>query len=527
IDTTTGEIWHTKEVQDGVCKLDPSGALLGCFQHGHAFAKGVAVDRDGNVWVAHGNLAGASPTVGRLRTDGTFVGNVDLLDGNGPTGVAVDATGKIWVTNISTNNVMRIDPQAGPLGGGGFPVGAVDLVVDLGPDATPYNYSDMTGSALAAVPNSGKWTVIHDSGTPVAAWEAISWTADPEGGESITVTAATSADGSAFSEPVAVANGEGPNLPDGRYLSIEVSFGRPDSGVSPVLYDLSVVAREVAQGPGSLRVIAAGEQTSGALGAPAQIALILDGSNSMWAQIEGRSRIEIAKEVMTGVIGDLPDEVRVAMRLYGHRIHFSEAGACQDSELVFPFGPVDKARLLELVQGLQPRGTTPIAFSLEQVASDFGDAAGEKMVLLVTDGIEECGGSPAEAVAELLEQGLDVRINIVGFGLADEDAKAEMERVAELSGGRFFDAGDAGELLDAVQRSLAVPYTVFDAEGGEVVAGHLGDDSVELPAGIYRTIVHVPGAALEVAEVSVAPGQETTVELRVGADGLEASVIGP
>jgi streptogramin lyase len=79
-------------------------------------------------------------------TDGTYVGNVTLPGGNGPTGVAVDANGKVWVANINTNNAMHIDPSAGPAGGGGFPVGAVDLTVDLGAGSGPYNYSDMTGA---------------------------------------------------------------------------------------------------------------------------------------------------------------------------------------------------------------------------------------------------------------------------------------------------------------------------------------------------------------------------------------------
>ncbi|MEX2534708.1 MAG: hypothetical protein WD273_03830 [Trueperaceae bacterium] len=70
----------------------------------------------------------------------------------------MDANDKIWVTNVGTDDVICIDPQAGPIAGGGFPLGAVDLIVDLGPDATPYNYSDMTGSTLAAVPDSGTWT---------------------------------------------------------------------------------------------------------------------------------------------------------------------------------------------------------------------------------------------------------------------------------------------------------------------------------------------------------------------------------
>ena len=42
-------------------------------------------------------------------------------------------------------------PVAAPAGGGGVPVGAVDLTVDLGPGSAPYNYSDMTGSVLGEI----------------------------------------------------------------------------------------------------------------------------------------------------------------------------------------------------------------------------------------------------------------------------------------------------------------------------------------------------------------------------------------
>jgi len=53
------------------------------------------------------------------------------LGGLQPTGVAVAADGKIWATCYGTHNLMRIDPQVGPLVGSNR-LGAVDMVVDLG-----------------------------------------------------------------------------------------------------------------------------------------------------------------------------------------------------------------------------------------------------------------------------------------------------------------------------------------------------------------------------------------------------------
>ncbi|MEX2534565.1 MAG: VWA domain-containing protein [Trueperaceae bacterium] len=297
-----------------------------------------------------------------------------------------------------------------------------------------------------------------------------------------------------------------------------------NDGVSEATATVRVMAPEV-QEPGELVVRGAEGQSLPQL--IPRVELILDSSNSMWAQIAGRSRIEIAKEVLTSIVTDLPDDAQVALRLYGHRIPFSEEGACQDSELVFPFAPLDRARLLELVDGIQPRGTTPIEYALRQVAADFAGAGGEKMVVLITDGVEECGGDPHEAVAELVASGLQVRVNIVGFALADETVKAEMERIAAVGGGSFFDASDAGELLVAVSRSLAPPFTVFDGSGAAVASGQLDGESVHLPAGTYRATVYVAGENLDVSDLLVAGGQRTIVEVRSGEGGLEVAVVGP
>ena len=125
----------------------------------------------------------------------------------------------------------------------------------------------------------------------------------------------------------------------------------------------------------------------------------------MKRKLGGRMMIDIAKDAMVQIIEGLPDDLQVALRVYGHRIREGQPGDCQDSELVFPFAKLDKPRLLERVRAIQALGTTPIAYSLQQVARDFGAAPGEKMVILVTDGKEECGGNPSAVVSELLAKG--------------------------------------------------------------------------------------------------------------------------
>ena len=99
--------------------------------------------------------------------------------------------------------------------------------------------------------------------------------------------------------------------------------------------------------------------------------------------------------------------------------------------ITYPFGKLDKARLLNQIQAVKPLGTTPIAYSLLQTAKDFGAGKGEKTIILVTDGKEECGGDLVKTVENLKSQGLDVRLHVVGFAVKDPTTHAEMQKVAE------------------------------------------------------------------------------------------------
>lgn len=230
-----GNVWNTSLGNNRIYKFAPDGTLLGTFPHGDYWAQGCVVDKNDDVWVAH-SIHVAS--VGHLKNNGTFVGNVAVH--SGPTGVAVDGKGKIWTTNHNSGTVSRIDPNLGPVGADGVTkVGAVDLTTPyLG--GTLYNYSDMTGSTLSGAPGAGTWSTVFDSQRAGAEWGRIGWTARACGDGRLTVSVASSEDGMAFGPSETVANGADPTVGNGRYLKVSVSFKRASSGESPILYDLSV-----------------------------------------------------------------------------------------------------------------------------------------------------------------------------------------------------------------------------------------------------------------------------------------------
>ncbi len=240
-----GNVWNTSLNGNEIRKFDPSGSLIGTFSHGNTNAQGCVVDANDHVWVAHSLLG--SNTVGHLLSDGTYIGNVTV--GSGPTGVAVDAAGKVWATNVYDQTASRIDPNAGPIGADGATlVGDVDFTTgDLG--GQPYNYSDMTGSTLIGAPENGTWSIVHDTGIANVDWGNVSWNAFQPDDSNIVVTVSSSTDGLTFGATEAAVNGAGLAVANGQYLKVSVGFSRSNSDAdmdgindSPILFDLTIAA---------------------------------------------------------------------------------------------------------------------------------------------------------------------------------------------------------------------------------------------------------------------------------------------
>jgi hypothetical protein len=198
--------------------------------------RGVAVTPiDNHVWVANSGVR----TVTRLDNDGNVLAVINT--GDEPTGVAVDAAGKVWATNLRSDNTVRIDPNAGPDG-----LGAVDLTVDLGPGANPYNYSDMTGAVVVGSTSpQGFWAVVQDGGEAGLEWGRISWNNEPEGsvpaGTAIVVEA-RAADTEAGLGGQAFIPVEDDVLFSvfGRYIEVRATLKASPEGASPVLSDLRI-----------------------------------------------------------------------------------------------------------------------------------------------------------------------------------------------------------------------------------------------------------------------------------------------
>ena len=219
------------------------------------------------------------------------------------------------------------------------------------------------------------------------------------------------------------------------------------------------------------------------------VEIIVDASKSMWGQIDGQSKMEIAKATLEDVSYWLPDDFDLALRAYGNTTA-SNQNNCADSSLLVPFGERNREYIRHAIAGLRPTGQTPIAYALNQAARDFGSLQSARTLVLVSDGIESCGGDPVMAAHALRQQGIVV--HLIGFGLGnatDEDA-ASLQAVANASGGRYVTAGSAEELKAALAETVATSFSVYRGNT-EVASGSLGSAGVMLlPEGDYRVQLH-------------------------------------
>ncbi|MEM7566999.1 MAG: VWA domain-containing protein, partial [Pseudomonadota bacterium] len=174
---------------------------------------------------------------------------------------------------------------------------------------------------------------------------------------------------------------------------------------------------------------------------------ILDGSGSMWGQIDGVAKITTAKQALTALAADLAGTTNLGLMAYGHR----REGDCGDTQVLLSTGQYEPRVIADMVEGVSPRGKTPIAASLLAAPQAFtaGDRTSE--ILLISDGLETCGGDPCAAAASLRAQGVQTRVHVVGFDLTAEE-QAALSCIAEEGGGLYLTADTAEELGDALQQ---------------------------------------------------------------------------
>ena len=181
--------------------------------------------------------------------------------------------------------------------------------------------------------------------------------------------------------------------------------------------------------------------------------LVLDASGSMWGQVDGKPKIDIARDALKTLVAAWPEGRSVGLVAYGHR-HKDD---CADIETLLPAGAVDAAKMGAIVDGLTPKGKTPLSAAVKHAAEALKYTEEKATVVLISDGVETCNLDPCALGTELEKLGVDFTAHVIGFDVNKVEDQKGLRCLAENTGGKFISAANAGELKTALEQTAKAP----------------------------------------------------------------------
>ena len=282
--------------------------------------------------------------------------------------------------------------------------------------------------------------------------------------------------------------------------------------------------------------------------------LVMDGSGSMWGQIDGVAKITIAQDVVGSLLTDFPQEQGLGLTVYGHR----ERGVCTDIETVVAPAPGTADQIANAVNAIKPLGKTPMTDAVIAAAQALRYTEDKATVILVSDGVETCNPDPCAAARLLEEAGIDFTAHVIGFDIgSDAEALAQMQCIADETGGKFLAADTADQLTDALTQVAVVapepepepalvPTTLKAVIEGtdSLVDGPVSWEvssntdtvlsdtdgnplSIELEEGSYIATAYSTALELEMTRQFIAIGDSAAVEIAFPEPELTARLIAP
>lgn len=269
-----------------------------------------------------------------------------------------------------------------------------------------------------------------------------------------------------------------------------------------------------------------------------RILFVFDGSQSMYGRWQSDMKINIAKKLMSNLLDSLSTfkNLQIALRVYGHQKQFPPPD-CKDTKLEVPFGWDNYAKVKNKILSITPKGTTPLAYALSQTANDFPPCDNcHNIIILITDGIEECDGDPCAVSVALQKKKVTMKPFIIGIG---RDFKQTFNCV-----GTYYDASSETAFQQALNTVISqalsattmqvnlldindkpfetnVNMTFYDHETGKMKYNYmhtlnsrgLPDTLVPDPLLTYDIVINtVP--PMRIDSVSLEPGRHVTYAVR-------------
>lgn len=149
-----------------------------------------------------------------------------------------------------------------------------------------------------------------------------------------------------------------------------------------------------------------------------RVLIILDCSNSMWDKWQSEPKIKVTQKVLLRVLDSLhtTSDMEVALRVFGH-LNKEAYG----TQLEVPFEPDNIYKLQSKIKTLVPNGGCTAVSALTNSLNDFPhDGKARNIILVISDGMDDCGGNICEVAQQVQQSGTVVQTFIIGIGNAED-----------------------------------------------------------------------------------------------------------
>lgn len=285
-----------------------------------------------------------------------------------------------------------------------------------------------------------------------------------------------------------------------------------------------------------------------------RILFVFDASVSMYGTWQTGMKMDIAKRLFTQFLDSLKNtpNLEVGLRCFGHQHGLTPQRDCQDTKLEVPIARTTTAipAMIKVIDQIVPRGTTPIAYTLEQCGEDFpSDGKNTRnIIILITDGIEECGGDPCAISFALQSKGITLKPFVIGIGIADYSTLNCVGKVYDVSEEGIFtnvlnivisqalnNTTVQVNLLDIAGKpsETDVSMTFYDQQTGVVRYNYMHtmnnrgvpDTLVLDPLSTYKLVVHtIPEVVKE--NITITPGKHNIIAVDAPQGFLNLQVAG-
>ena len=211
------------------------------------------------------------------------------------------------------------------------------------------------------------------------------------------------------------------------------------------------------------------------------IDIVMDYSGSM------ANCIEEAKRAMSSIVAQIPADTNLGFRVFGHdyngtnpntnatlakvkkivkqsngkyKVQTKESpvgnrsGYCSATQLVAPVTKANSANLLRGMNSAQVGGATPLVYALDRaVEEDLKYFQGQKKIILITDGGENCGGNPCAYAQELAKAHPEIHIDVVLV----QGRFSGLNCLANQTGGKVYNLDNLSEFSNVIQESINSP----------------------------------------------------------------------